>query len=293
MGLLSRMLESPVADARAAAVRVLADERDRIPDAESRLIAKATDPNSRVRTEAVRGLSFFGSKQAMRAVIAAANIEPSDRFIAYACDASLGANIPVWKRSYEAGTFAAKGTPAFTILESVLGLDKKAAEIKPHLAVLLGKDPKSDEERNKAMTAIAGIKGGNVENGKVVFRRVCISCHALGSGSASLGPSMAGVGKRLDSYKLYESIIDPNAAVDEKYLSTLVITADGRSIAGLLVSETPEALVIFDGKEQKRIPVSEIDEKTKLKQSSMPEGLAATLSPNELLDVVEFLRSLK
>jgi hypothetical protein len=25
----------------------------------------------------------------------------------------------------------------------------------------------------------------------------------------------------------------------------------------------------------------------------MPEGLAATLSPNELLDVVEFLRSLK
>jgi len=59
------------------------------------------------------------------------------------------------------------------------------------------------------------------------------------------------------------------------------------------VSETPEALVIFDGKEQKRIPVSEIDEKTKLKQSSMPEGLAATLSPNELLDVVEFLRSLK
>jgi putative heme-binding domain-containing protein len=126
-----------------------------------------------------------------------------------------------------------------------------------------------------------------------VFRRVCISCHKVYSEGANLGPDMNGVGKRLDSYKLVESIIDPNAQVDDKYLSTLVVTDDGRSITGLLVSESPEELVIFDGKEQKKIAVAEIDERMKLKQSSMPEGLAATLSPNELLDVVEFMRTLK
>ena len=292
-GLLTRLLESPGPNARAAAVRVLADERDRIPDTEARLIAKAGDPHARVRTEAVRGLSFFATMPAMQAVIAAANIEPSDRFIAYTCDAALGANIDVWKKDHEAGTFVSKGTPAFAIIESVLGLDKKAAEITPHLKILLSKDPKSDEERNKAMTALAGITGGNKDNGKQVFRRVCVACHKVHNEGANLGPDMTGVGKRLDSYKLVESIIDPNAAVDDKYLSTLVVTADGRSISGLLVSESPEEVVIFDGKEQKRIAVSEIDERMKLKQSSMPEGLAATLSPNELLDVVEFLRSLK
>jgi putative heme-binding domain-containing protein len=292
-GLLTRLLESPGPNARAAAVRVLADERDRIPDTEARLIAKAGDPHARVRTEAVRGLSFFATMPAMQAVIAAANIEPSDRFIAYTCDAALGANIDVWKKDHEAGTFVSKGTPAFAIIESVLGLDKKAAEITPHLKILLSKDPKSDEERNKAMTALAGITGGNKDNGKQVFRRVCVACHKVYNEGANLGPDMSGVGKRLDSYKLVESIIDPNAAVDDKYLSTLVVTADGRSISGLLVSESPEEVVIFDGKEQKRIAVSEIDERMKLKQSSMPEGLAATLSPNELLDVVEFLRSLK
>ena len=292
-GLLTRLLESPGPNARAAAVRVLADERDRIPDTEARLIAKAGDPHARVRTEAVRGLSFFATMPAMQAVIAAANIEPSDRFIAYTCDAALGANIDVWKKDHEAGTFVSKGTPAFAIIESVLGLDKKAAEITPHLKILLSKDPKSDEERNKAMTALAGITGGNKDNGKQVFRRVCVACHKVHNEGANLGPDMSGVGKRLDSYKLVESIIDPNAQVDDKYLSTLVVTADGRSISGLLVSESPEEVVIFDGKEQKRIAVSEIDERMKLKQSSMPEGLAATLSPNELLDVVEFLRSLK
>jgi putative heme-binding domain-containing protein len=292
-GLLTRLLESPGPNARAAAVRVLADERDRIPDTEARLIAKAGDPHARVRTEAVRGLSFFATMPAMQAVIAAANIEPSDRFIAYTCDAALGANIDVWQKDHEAGTFVSKGTPAFAIIESVLGLDKKAAEITPHLKILLSKDPKSEEERNKAMTALAGITGGNKDNGKQVFRRVCVACHKVHNEGANLGPDMSGVGKRLDSYKLVESIIDPNAAVDEKYLSTLVVTADGRSISGLLVSESPEEVVIFDGKEQKRIAVSEIDERMKLKQSSMPEGLAATLSPNELLDVVEFMRTLK
>jgi putative heme-binding domain-containing protein len=229
----------------------------------------------------------------MAAVVAAANLEPSDRYVAYTCDAALGAHVAVWKQAYEAGSFAAKGSPAAKILESVLGLDKKAAEIQPHMAVLTSKDPKTDEERNKAMQAIALVTGGNPASGKLVFRRVCINCHKVAGEGAELGPDMTQVGKRLDSYKLVESIIDPNAAVDDKYLSTAILTDDGRNITGLLVSETPEEVVIFDGKEMKTIPVVEIDERAKLRQSSMPEGLAATLSPNEFLDVVEYLRTLK
>ena len=175
----------------------------------------------------------------------------------------------------------------------MLGLDKRAAEIQPHLAVLISKDPRTDEERNKAMTALADVKGGNVESGRQVFRRVCINCHKVGSEGADFGPDMTAVGKRLTPYKIIESIIDPNAEVDEKYLSTVVITDDGRSITGLLVKETPEEVVIFDGKAAKVIPRDEIEEQAKLRQSSMPEGLAATLSPNEFLDVVTYLRQLK
>jgi putative heme-binding domain-containing protein len=143
------------------------------------------------------------------------------------------------------------------------------------------------------MQALADMKGGNRDNGKVVFRRVCINCHKFGSEGADFGPAVNGVANRLSPYKLVESIVDPNAEVAEKYLSTSVLLNDGRSVVGLLVSETPEQLVIFDGKEQKKIPVAEIDERTQLKQSSMPEGLAATLSPNEFLDVIAFLKSMK
>ncbi|MGB8852232.1 MAG: GDSL-type esterase/lipase family protein [Pirellulales bacterium] len=292
-GLLKLLLKSAVPDARAAATRVLADERDRIAGAEQLLIALATDAHPRVRTEAVRGLSFYPTSDAMAAVVTAANVTPEDKYVTYTCDAALGANLDVWKSLHAAGQFVAKGSPADRICASVLGLDKIAAEMAPHLKLLLSEESHPEEQKNKALTVLAGMKGGNADGGKAVFRRVCINCHKVGDDGANLGPDMTQVGKRLDGYKLLESIIYPNAAVDEKYLSTMILTDDGRSITGLLVSETPEEVVIFDGKEQKKIPVAEIDERTKLKQSSMPDGLAGTLSPNELLDIVEYLRTLK
>jgi putative heme-binding domain-containing protein len=291
--LLRELLAAATPDARAAATRVVADARGQIPAAADLLAARATDPHPRVRTEAVRGLSFFPTETAMTAVVAAANVEPADRYVSYTADAALGANLAVWKSAWEKGGLAARGTPAATIIESVLGLEKQAEQLRPHLAVLLAEQTRSDEERNKAMQAIADTTGGNRDNGKNVFRRVCSNCHKVGSEGASLGPDMTQVGKRLPPFKLVESIMDPNAEVDPKYLSTLVITDEGKSITGLLVSETDNELVIFDGKEQKRIPADSIDERVQLKQSSMPEGLAATLSPTELLDVIEYLEGLK
>ncbi|MEX0669982.1 MAG: PVC-type heme-binding CxxCH protein [Pirellulales bacterium] len=291
--LLAQVLAAHSPEARAAATRVLADERDRISDAEPRLVQQATDPHPRVRTEAVRGLSFFETPTAMQAVIAAANVEPTDRYVAYTCDAALAAHMPVWAKAHDAGTFVARGSPAAKIVDSVLGLEKKAQEIVPYLSILTSKEPQAEEAKNKAMQALADIKGGSIDNGKAVFRRVCVACHKIYNEGADFGPNMMGVGTRLSSYKLVESIINPNADVAEKYLSTSVLTQDGRSIVGLLVSETPEEVVIFDGKEQKKIAVADIDERTQLRQSSMPEGLAATLSPNEFLDVITFLKRLK
>jgi putative heme-binding domain-containing protein len=292
-GLLKRLLESAPADARAAATRVLADERERIAGAEQLLIARATDPHPRVRTEAVRGLSFYPTSDAMAAVVAAANVTPEDTFVTYTCDAALGANLDVWKSRNAAGGFVPKGSPAERICASVLGLDKIAAEMAPHLNLLLSEESHSEEQKNKALTALAGMRGGDADGGRIVFRRVCANCHKVGADGAELGPELTKVAARLDGYKLLESIIYPNAAVDDKYLSTLIITADGHSIQGLVVSETPAEVVIFDGKRPLKIAAAEIDERTKLTQSSMPDGLAGTLSPAELLDLVEYLRSLK
>jgi putative heme-binding domain-containing protein len=291
--LLRQLLSAATPDARAAATRVVADARSQLPAAEAMLVAQATDPHPRVRAEAVRGLSFFPTEAAMKAVLAAATVEPTDPYVSYTADAALGANVDVWRPLYEKGSFAERGTPAAAIVDGVLGLDKKAAEMKPSLAILFAEQPHSAEERNKAMQAILSVQGGDAKNGQVVFKRVCINCHKVGTEGADLGPDLTLVAKRLQRFKLLESIIDPNADVDPKYLSTLVVTDEGKSYTGLLVSENDKELVLFDGKEKRTIPIDSIDERVQLKQSSMPDGLASTISPPELLDVVEYLKSLK
>ena len=125
--------------------------------------------------------------------------------------------------------------------------------------------------------------------------RACTACHKVGNGEGNeFGPNLHQVATRLkDRYKLVESVIDPNAEVDKKYLSTRIATADGKIFSGLVVSDSPKEVVLFDGKEKRTIKVADIEARELLKQSSMPEGLAGTMAPVEFLDLMEYLASLK
>ncbi|MBA4190643.1 MAG: heme-binding protein [Planctomycetaceae bacterium] len=298
--LLKSLLASKSPDARAAAMRTVADERERIPAALEMLKAAAVDANPRVRTEAVRGLSFFPSADGAAAVLAAMKMKPADTFVQYTGDAALAATITGWRQAYLKGELTKDDAVSKSLLDGIIAQDKKGAQAVPYLQILLGKDQKSAEERNKAMQSLADMKTGNAENGKIVFRRNCIACHQVFGEGANYGPQMDGnpdgkgkVGKRLSRLKLVESIIDPNADVDSKYSTTKIVTVDEKTISGLLVSETKEEVVIFDGKEKRTIKVGDIESRKILKQSSMPEGLAAAMSPVEFLDVIEFLSTLK
>jgi putative heme-binding domain-containing protein len=296
-GYLADVAKSATPEARAAATRVAADERDYLPQAQSVLLASAKDSHPRVRVEALRGLSYFPTPEAMAAVVEAMGMA-ADYHVTYTGEAALAANIPAWRPGYLSGELTNGKPDVKKLLDGIMAADKKGSQLVPYLQILLGKDQKSQEERNKAMQAIADTKGGNAENGKLVFRRNCVACHKVFNEGEAYGPEMdkgekGGVGTRLNRYKIVESIIDPNADVDAKYLSTKVVKLDGKTITGLLVSETKTEVVIFDGKDKVTIKVADIDAKTQLKQSSMPEGLAGTISPVEFLDLIEFLSRLK
>jgi putative heme-binding domain-containing protein len=290
--LLKAVLTAKTPEARAAAVRIAADERDRVPGALDLLRAAATDAHPRVRVEAVRGLSYFPTEPAAAAVVSAL-AGTDDYYVRYTAEAALGANESAWRPAYLRGEFAKADPAARKLLDGIISSGKRGAEAVPYLQVLLGKEPQPAEVRNKAMQALADLRGGNVENGKQVFRRNCTACHKVFNEGADFGPDMAKVGMRLSRYKIVESLIDPNAEIEAKYLSTRVVTADGKSITGLLVSETEKDLVLFDGKEKRTVKKEDIDERATLKQSSMPEGLAGTIAPVEFLDVIAFLTSLK
>ena len=280
-------------DAKAAATRVIADERDYMPAAYDLLKAASLDENPRTRAEAIRGLSYFSTSESASAVLESLRKNPPDYFTQYTGEAALGANLNGWRTGYLKGELAKDDPAGKKLLENVISLDKKGAQVVPYLQILLGKDSSPLEQRNKAMQALADMKGGDAANGKEVFRRGCLACHKVYDEGQDFGPDMMKVGMRLTKYKLVESIIDPNADVDKKYLSTLISTSSGKIVTGLLVSENKDEVVIFDGKVKRVIKVADIEDRKTLKQSSMPEGLAGTISPAEFLDVIAFLATLK
>jgi putative heme-binding domain-containing protein len=290
---IKSLLGAQTPQARAAAVRVLSDERDRMPEALSWFKAAGSDKNDRVKLEAARALSLYPSADAMAAVLDIAK-GPMDKWLKYTVEHSLAANEASWRSDFLAGRLGKGNEAGQKVLLEILASSKAGNAAVPFLRTLLSQEETSKETRNKAMTALTALKG-NSNKGREVFVRACTACHKVGNGEGNeFGPNLHQVATRLkDRYKLVESVIDPNAEVDKKYLSTRIATSQGKIYSGLVISENPKEVVLFDGKEKRAIPVADIEERVQLKQSSMPEGLAGAMAPVEFLDLMEYLATLK
>jgi uncharacterized protein (DUF305 family) len=110
--LLSQVLKSAKApEARSAAVRIAADMREEIPQTEELLIAASADAHPRVQTEAARGLSFFPTKPAMKALFSMTSAAP-DYWRDYTVQHALGPNESVWIGDFVAGNVEGTGERA-------------------------------------------------------------------------------------------------------------------------------------------------------------------------------------
>jgi putative heme-binding domain-containing protein len=283
------LVNSKAFEARAAAAHVIADERESIPTAQTLLTMAAKDAHPRVRTEAARGLSFFADMGAINTLIAMTET-PAEYWSDYTIQHALAANESVWRTDYLKGSLTKPDSRANQLVVQLMAASKSGAAALPFLQTLLSQEPRPAEERNKAITALSELKAGDVARGREVFVRNCTACHRVGNGDGrEYGPNMSGLAKRSNRFKIVQSVIDPNAEVDAKYRSTLIVTTDGAPVSGLVVSENDQEVEIFDGKALRKIPVAEIEERVTQQQSSMPEGAAATLAPSEFVDLIEFL----
>jgi putative membrane-bound dehydrogenase-like protein len=152
----------------------------------------------------------------------------------------------------------------------------------PSIAVLAAR--KGDAERGKQLLA-ASLKG----------EMQCLKCHTVRGVGGAVGPDLSMIGKKASRENLIESILYPSKAIADQYISWNIETNRGLTISGLLVEEKPGDYVVLrdaNGKDTK-IPVKEIAERTKSPNSIMPNDIVVFMSEAELLDVVEYLATLK
>jgi putative membrane-bound dehydrogenase-like protein len=122
----------------------------------------------------------------------------------------------------------------------------------------------------------------------------CLKCHTIQGVGGNVGPDLSAIGKKASRENLFESILFPSKAIADQYLSWIVETNSGLQITGLLVEETPDHITIRDANaKDTKIAKKDIASREKSSVSIMPADLLAYMTEDDLVDMVEYLFTLK
>ncbi|MEE2736622.1 MAG: PVC-type heme-binding CxxCH protein [Planctomycetota bacterium] len=161
--------------------------------------------------------------------------------------------------------------------------------------------PKPTSQSGQALPDIDELakRSGNSDSGRNVFERnekestLCARCHRVAGFGQWIGPDLSEIGNKLSAEAILDAILNPSAGISHAYRSFQITTKQGLSYIGLVVEETPSQLILKTSEGQRvTLPVEEIDERISQPVSLMPENLAATLSEQNLVDLVVYLQSL-
>jgi uncharacterized protein len=132
-------------------------------------------------------------------------------------------------------------------------------------------------------------KAGNPAAGKLVFKTHCTKCHTHSGEGARIGPDLTGMAVHPKNHLLIE-IMDPSRSVEGNYRLYTVTTKSGRTLSGLLASESKTAIELIDVEAKKHTLLREdIEELLASKRSLMPDGFEKQLKPEEVVNLLEFL----
>ncbi len=137
---------------------------------------------------------------------------------------------------------------------------------------------------------------GDAGKGLLVFKMAgtCANCHIVNGEGKDVGPNLSEIGKKLSREALFESILYPSAGISHNYESYVIETTSGGVEQGLLVSDTPEAVTLkaADGL-LRTVKRGDIDSMRKSPISLMPADLHKALTTQELVDLVDYLQTLR
>ena len=154
--------------------------------------------------------------------------------------------------------------------------------------------PPVDNRQRAAVVArykgVAELTGDAVK-GAEVFKAACAVCHDyLGQGVA-VGPNLKAYYNKSAS-DFATAILDPNAAVEPRYVSYTITTGDQRTLVGVIANESAASLeVVQPGGIRETILRTDIEAIRATGLSLMPDGLEGAISPQAMADLIAYLKS--
>ena len=151
--------------------------------------------------------------------------------------------------------------------------------------------------RNRAAGMRGSVAAGDPLRGKSVFERsaapgACTSCHRVGPSGSRVGPDLTDVGTRRTAAEIERALLDPAADVAPGNRTYRVVLQDGTTVTGRLLGHDTFSVQLLDSREQLRSFAKGDLRELGFVATPMP-SYRATLTPQEIADVVSYLSSLR
>ena len=153
-----------------------------------------------------------------------------------------------------------------------------------------------------AMTAVAKLppvaelvkKAGDAAKGQTVFMTYCFTCHQVNGQGIDFGPGLGEIGSKLAKEALYDAILNPSAAISFGFEGWEVKTKDNNTFIGMVASDTEKELSLkVPGGIVMKVDKASVTAREKMKVSLMTPNLHTVMSEADLVNLVEYLASLK
>jgi putative heme-binding domain-containing protein len=247
------------------------------------------DQPGAVQAECINALSVLASKPAAEIVLTQwGQLRPNVRGQAISM---LMRRTDTTQMALDAMTAGKMDGSGLSIDQRVLLLKHSDAAIRTQATKLFGGAVSANRRKVVDQYSVALSHEGSADDGKLVFTRVCATCHKRDGEGHEVGPDLSDVRNRSKSALMYE-ILDPNAKVEPRFSGYAVLTLDGQLFNGLLTTESADAVVLtLPGGKQQTIGRAEIDRMKVSNISLMPEGIEKDVTPQQMANLLEFLKS--
>ncbi|HUE69514.1 MAG TPA: PVC-type heme-binding CxxCH protein [Pirellulaceae bacterium] len=198
---------------------------------------------------------------------------------------------------------------AIKLLEAIESGDVSSGDVDPARLKLLA-DHRDEAIRSKAAALVMKFQvskrgdvveaykdvldmPGDAERGKQLFAKVCAACHKVQGVGHDTGPNIAAM-KNRGPEAILLNVLDPNREVNPQYLSYAALLEDGRTITGLIASETATSLT-FKRADNATDTVLRIDiqQLKSTGQSLMPEGMEKQIDKQAMADLLAYFKTIE
>lgn len=151
----------------------------------------------------------------------------------------------------------------------------------------------NEKEVNKVYQSALELKG-DITNGKAVYQQNCALCHQVrGEMGISIGPDLGTI-HNWSAEAIMANTLAPDLSISSGYDLWSVELMNGETLQGIIVSETPGAVLLRNsGSLDKTINRKDIKSLKAMNMSIMPAGLEKQISQQQMADLLAFLKQNK